>query len=271
MKFLILLLLLLWILFFNKKSSFENSKIKNNPFYGIYNKNKNKFTTVKGKSSLNGVDMVYAITMPQRKQYISDQVNKLGVSCTYFNAITPSDLTENDYAILSDTYKQNARIYHKFTRLPVLLSFIMCFIDSLVKGYNTIVIFEDDVRQIVNLKEINESLGEFDKSDCDVFYMGYCFLSCRQLTSQYKNLVELSYPDMLCCHSMAIKTKVLAGLIDYCFPMKTNSDEMFRDYYIHNKIKVCVPKTVYFTQNRKDLGSLNKSVDDPDLFKTCNF
>ena len=60
---------------------------------------------------------------------------------------------------------------------------------------------------------------------------------------------------------------MLPGLIDYCFPMNQNSDELFRNYFIRNNINVCVPREPYFLQNREAVGSLNESVDDE--FKTC--
>ena len=70
---------------------------------------------------------------------------------------------------------------------------------------------------------------------------------------------------------MALKSSILPGLIKYCFPMTTNSDELFRDYYVRNKTNVCVPKKVYFIQNRDTVESLNESVDDHTLFRTCTF
>ena len=242
---------------------------KNQKIESIYNRFKNRFVTLKG-NKLN-VDMVYCIVMPQRKDYITEQINKLGVSCTYFDAVTPDDLTVDDYNELSTINNTQSSIYAKYTRLPVLLSFIMCFMDSLKKGYTTIIIFEDDISINVEPKLLNESLDEFAKSNLDVFYMGYCFMNCGQLLRQFKNLVELSDSNLLCCHSMCIKTRILPGLINYCFPMINNSDEMFRNYYILNKIKIGVPRSVYFTQNRKTLGSLNESLEDSQFFKTCKF
>jgi hypothetical protein len=145
--------------------------------------------------------------------------------------------------------------------------------DALANGYSEIVVFEDDISINVNLELLNESLGEFNKSNLDVFYMGYCFLNCGQLLyiNKHKTLVELTDPNLLCCHSMAIKTHILPGLIDYCIPMKNNSDELFRNYYQLNNIKVGVPRNVFFVQNRNELDSLNQSMDDPMFFKTCKF
>ena len=51
--------------------------------------------------------------------------------------------------------------------------------------------------------------------------------------------------------------------------MVDNSDELFIKYFNENKIKMCVPKSVYFNQNRNSLISLNESSDDE--LKTCKF
>uniref|UniRef100_A0A6C0B0P2 Glycosyl transferase family 25 domain-containing protein n=1 Tax=viral metagenome TaxID=1070528 RepID=A0A6C0B0P2_9ZZZZ len=267
-KFLILVLIVvLVILYRTLKSGYENTEFSDL----LYNRFKYKFDKYPGNEKLSGVDMVYAITMPQRKDYITSQMNNLGITFTYFNAITPQDLKPEEYDNISYTNKEGSRIYKRYTRLPVLLSFILCFIDAVKKGYSTIVIFEDDISILVDKKLLNESLLEFKNSNMDAFYMGYCFLNCGQNVTKYKNIVKLSNPDIICGHSMAIKTKILPGLINYCFPMTTASDELFREYYIKNKINVCVPKNAYFIQNRESLGSLNESGPDPELFKTCKF
>jgi GR25 family glycosyltransferase involved in LPS biosynthesis len=238
----------------------------------IYNRFKNRFKKSPVGKKLPGVDCVYIISMPQRKEYITSQINKLGINAVYFDAIKPSDLTESDYKSLSLTHDPRSRIYKKYTRFAVLMSFIMCFMDSLVKGYRTILIFEDDIIVNVTLETLINSIREFNGNPLDVFYMGYCFLNCNEsVDNSYKYLVKLKNPDLLCCQSICLKTNILPGLIDYCFPMVTASDEMFRNFYIENNVNVCVPKSVYFTQNRSSLESLNESVEDLELFKTCKF
>ena len=44
----------------------------------LYNKFKKRFRENNLEQSINRVDMVYAITMPQRTEYITKQINKLG-------------------------------------------------------------------------------------------------------------------------------------------------------------------------------------------------
>ena len=69
-----------------------------------------------------------------------EQINKLNVKCKYLDAVKPTDLSKKNYDLLSTTNKTGSLIYNKFTRLPVMLSFIMCFIDALENNYKTIII-----------------------------------------------------------------------------------------------------------------------------------
>ena len=107
--------------------------------------------------------------MPQRKEYITKQINKLNLTCKYFDAITPSDLSTNEYNQLSNINNPKSDIFEKYTRLPVLLSFIMCFMDAIENKYETIVIFEDDIQLNVNKTILNESIQEFLNKDCYLF------------------------------------------------------------------------------------------------------
>jgi hypothetical protein len=270
--FLPVILLICVLLLLRSQFTNVNSKIDNVNNNFIYERFKSRFVNSRQGTPLPGVDCVYVITMPQRKEYISQQINNLGLNAVYFDAIKPQDIRPEEYNQLTSVNNPKSRIYGKYTRFAVLLSFLMCFIHSLENGYSSIVVFEDDIKSLVTLETLTNSITEFNKSNLDIFYMGYCFLNCRQRVGKnYDYLVELTEPDLLCCHSMCIKTHILPKLIDYCIPMTTNSDELFRDFYVKNRIKVCVPKSIYFTQNRKGLDSLNESIPDDELFDTCNF
>jgi GR25 family glycosyltransferase involved in LPS biosynthesis len=235
-----------------------------------YNRFKDRFTPLPG-SQLPGIDQVYVICMPERQDYIKRQMDTLGYRVCYFHAIKPSDMSTKDHDALSTVGVPGSRIYGRFTRLAVMMSFTMCFMDALAKGYKTITIFEDDISINVEQELLEQTTTEFRNGDLDIVYMGYCFLNCRQHIKRYKHLVKLESPNLLCCHAMCIKTSVLPGLIRYCFPMVKNSDEQFRDYYVKAGLNVGVPKKAYFSQNRKALDSLNESINDDKLFNTCKF
>jgi hypothetical protein len=46
--------------------------------------------------------MVYIVVMPQRKEYITEQMNTLGVSYTYFDAVKKGDLSESEISEITD-------------------------------------------------------------------------------------------------------------------------------------------------------------------------
>ena len=145
----------------------------------------------------------------------------------------------------------------------------MCYIDAIKNGYQTIIVFEDDIVINVDLDTLNKSTTEFVNSPFDIFYMGYCFLNCKQeYLENYTYLKGLTDPSILCGHATCIKTKVLQGLINFCFPMTRPSDELFTVYFKQNKIKLCIPKSVYFDQvDRNVMKSLNESTN---VLKYCN-
>ena len=274
MLFIVLILSILVILIYLLKpnlSTFGGNQKSSMVKELYFSKFSKRFITNSNKGSIPEVDMVYVITMPQRKGYVTKQINKMDLNCKYFDAVKPSDLTTSDYDKLSTINQPKSDIFKKYTRLPVLLSFIMCFIDSLQNGYKNIIVFEDDIKIDASMTTIKEGIQEFIHSNCDIFFMGYCYLNCNQMMNlhKYKNIIEAYDRNILCCHSLCIKTQMLPGLIDFCFPMTQNSDELFRNYFMLNNIKVCVPRKVYFIQNRDTVESLNESYDDE--LKTCKF
>jgi hypothetical protein len=265
----LLIIIIIFILIKSKPSSSKFEKVDVIDYvYKLYDKFKNRFTLNTNTFKLNSVDMVYAIAMPQRINYITEQINTMGLQCKYLNAITPDDFKEYEKTLLSDVNKLFSSLYGLNTRLAVLFSFIMCYIDAIKNGYQTIIVFEDDIIINVSLDTLNKATTEFVNSDNDIFYMGYCFLNCKQTyREEYTYLKGLTDPSILCGHATCIKTKILPALINYSFPMKKPSDEIFTEYFIRNKIRACVPKSVYFDQvDRKTMKSLNESTN---VLKHC--
>jgi hypothetical protein len=253
-----IIIFLIW--YTNKKSSFTNVQ-KNllNYFY-----TKSKFTYTPGRN-LPGIDMVYAISMPSRMDYITKQVNDMNIACKYLTAITPEDLTPEIINKLSNINNPISSIYNKKTRLCVMLSFTMCYMDAIKQGYQTIVVFEDDIIRKVPVETIANGTAEFKNSDIDFLYMGYCFMNCRQRLDKgiYKYMIPLEDPSILCGHATAIKTKVLPKIIEYSFPMTKPSDETYLEYFVKFKSKLAIPKEVYFDQVTRDkMASLNESTNE---------
>ena len=217
---------------------------------------------------LGVVDAVYCIVMPQRKEYMKNIFNKLKINYTFFNAITPNDISQSEYDLLSSTNDPTSKLYGKKTRLPLQLSFTMCYLDAIKKGYSTIIIFEDDIVINVDTQTIIDGISAFKASDFILFYMGYCWMDCKQNFTIQK-LIEVPDKQLFCCHSICYKVKYLPSLIKSMYPMKDNLDNNIVTFIKENNYKVCVPPSTFFDQNRTDLGTLNND-DNIGNLPDCN-
>jgi hypothetical protein len=255
----IVIIFLSWV--YISRSRFTSSS---SDIYSFYEKFKNKFELINQSGAFKSVDMVYTVAMPQRKDYITKQMDTLGVEYKYFDAIKKGDLTDSEISQISKVNTSGSSVYKLPTRLFHTLSFTMCFIDAIKNEYSNIIIFEDDIVINVEIPKLNASLMEFDSSDNEFFFLGYCFLNCRQHQDKekYDYLIELSDPSILCNHACAIKVSALPKLVEYLFPMKIATDEAMANYFRKNKTKVCIPKKPYFDQvDRDKMESLNESTN----------
>ena len=241
------------------KNKYQHGKLLN-----IYEKFKHRFYTKTYGNPLYNIDEIYCIVAPSRKKYIEQQFMNLNIRVTFFNGIFPKDLSRNDYINLSDTYKQGNNIYKKKTKLPVQLSFTMCMLDAIEKGHKTIMVFEDDIKINVSKHVLEKSIREFIYSPFDAFYMGYCWMSCKQEfdKSKYEYLVEVPDTKLWCNHAVVLKGNILPELIDSIFPLNKPKDIGFQVYFKINNKKICVPKFSYFNQDKKTYGSMNENFLD---------
>jgi hypothetical protein len=186
----------------------------------------------------------------------------LVVEYTYFDAIKQGDLSETEISQISKVNTSGSSIYKLPTRLYNTLSFTMCFMDAIERGYSTIIIFEDDIVIKVDTPTLNATLLEFNNSNNDFLYLGYCFLNCKQNKNELEYIEELVDPNVLCLHAIAYKVNALPGLVNFLFPMKIPTDEAMVKYFRKNNIKVCIPKNPYFDQvSRDEMKSLNESTN----------
>ena len=236
----------------------------------LYTKFKNRFSNSNEGALPSSVDRVYCIYSDNRKDYIQNQFSRFNLNVTYFKGIFPKDLTTYDYDTLSCTNTKHCNISDKKTRLPVQLSFVMCMMDAMKRGYKTIMIFEDDIDIKVDRNVLDKSLDEFQKSPYEMFYMGYCKMSCFQAfdKKQHEYIVEVPNKSLVCHHAIAMKTAKFKDILDYLFPMTEYKDQMFKKYLKDSKCGVCVPKISYFDQRRDLFKSVNGSTSFNHL--TCN-
>ena len=192
----------------------------------LYQHFKDRFVRSSDGELPNDVEQVYCIYSDKRKEYIQNQLMRFGLEITYFKGIFPEDLTLGEYNTLSCTNKNICKIHKKNTKLPVQLSFVMCMMDAMKKGYKTIIIFEDDIVINVDRDTLNESLKEFKKSPYEMFYMGYCAMSCNQAfdTKTYDYIADVPDKHIVCHHAIAMKTYNFKQILDFLFPMMETKD-----------------------------------------------
>jgi hypothetical protein len=234
----------------------------------LYKKFEYKFEKISKFQDLGVVDCIYCIVMPKRKKYMISVFDKMKLNYTFFNAITPSDISRYEYDTLSTTNIIESKLYNKNTRLPLQLSFTMCYLDAIKKRYNTIIIFEDDIIVKVDTRTLIDSISDFKRSNYIFFYMGYCWMNCKQQFTIDK-LINVPDKELYCCHSICYKVKYLPSLIKSIYPMNDNLDNNIVNFIKQNNYKVCVPTTTYFDQNRSVLGTLNDD-DNEGKLPDCN-
>ena len=255
MKWAIIILILVLIIYLGKKKSSFSS-------LSIYDRFQNKFEYNPGSIKL--ADQVYCIVMPDRKRQMIAFMSNYGLACNFLNAITPADLTPEDYSELASNELFKSK---KKTRLPLQLSFTMCYLDAIKNGYSTIIVFEDDILLNADLSLIQKSISEFKTSNYSMFYMGYCYLNCNQSFKKTNSLLVNvnDYSKMYCAHSIVYKVKYLKSLIKYLYPMKDEFDVALLKYSKKEGNKLCIPKQVYFSQN-KSLGTNNETLNADGTF-----
>lgn len=240
----------------------------------IYGRFKSRFNFVRGGADLP-VDMVYCICMPNRLDYVEQQMKNLGTSYKLFHAISPDDLTTIDYLLLSNTYWPKSVIGRKFTKLPVALSFFMCYYDAYVNGYETICLFEDDIKFNVSASAISNLIHEFIATEYIMMFMGYCTTKkCNpgEFTQISQNLYTVSpRTDILCNHAMVMKRDLFARYVNrspFLYYTMQN-DRTLSNYIRKNNIKRCVPRQTYVDQNFAELGTNNENYHNANL-KSCS-
>ena len=244
--FTLIFLLIIIILLISSSSRFSNlgDNLNTIDYLNEYSKRINietRFTYYNNNINLNGVEQIYIIVMPDRVNYMKEKLNKMSINYTLFNAITPNNLIENEYEQLTgDKY-----FIKKKTRLPVQLSFTMCYMNAIKNNYSTIIVFEDDIIVNIDNKTLEKSINEFKINDYIMFYMGYCELNCNQYfnSKEHNYIVNVpNYSRLFCAHAICYKVKYLPEIINYIYPMIGEFDIRLTEFIKYNNYKVCISK-----------------------------
>lgn len=232
---------------------------------GVYEKFKPKFEHIDGESG--EVDMTYVISMPDREEYIKGVMSQFKCEYKLFHAIKPDDLTPEDYENMSETMNSdNKMLYKQMTKLPVCLSFFMCYWDAYTAGYSSIAVFEDDIKFVVSIDQILSAMREFKKlPEGEILFLGYCWANCEQ---QFEQVSENLYRaptnvQLLCNHALVMKKDFLKKFMERHRPnyWRTRNDHTLSDFLRREQIGKFVTPKAYVNQNRAELGSNNGNYD----------
>jgi hypothetical protein len=70
-------------------------------------------------------------------------------------------------------------MYKKKSKLALQLSFVMCYLNAIKTNKETIIVFEDDIKQN-DLSTLPAAIEQFKTSDFKIFYLGHCSLNCKK-------------------------------------------------------------------------------------------
>jgi len=212
--------------------------------------------------------------MPNRIEYVTKQMNEIGTSYKLFHAITPKDLTTLDYLLFSTALIPGSKMFKKFTKLPVILSFFMCYYDAWKNGYDSICIFEDDIMLTESVENIRFLIQEFTATaGADILYMGYCLLKCnnpnkfRQISPSVWRVDNKE--EILCTHAIVLKKDLIDKYKNSfeLFHNHNSNDQKLNDFLRQNHMSRCIPSHGYIDQNVTELGSNNENNNSN--IKTC--
>ena len=228
----------------------------------------------KCSKSINGmVDAVYCICLPDRKQHMKKQFQKMNINSVIFiDAITPKDLSFFEYLAYSTTYNPGSDIYGKLTKLPVHLSYCLCMYHAMISKYKIIMIFEDDIEFDCSPSDLEKYVEAFyDEPTIDVLYLGYCHLNCKLPTKKINSqMVAISDKAFLLCkHAMIHRTLYFDHFFRTHKKLKGNSDHYFSRYYSHYGIHRAVLNKAVVFQNRYKFLSENDNFNQH--LPTCKF
>jgi len=235
---------------------------------GVYARFKDRIEE-KGQGT-GAVDMLYCICMPKRRGYATRMVAHFGQKYKLLDAITPKDLSPEDYQNLSETLNsRNKWLYRKMTKLPVCLSFFMCYHDAYVNGYDTIAIVEDDIKFTVSMDRITAAINEFKKVNASVLFLGYCWANCAKMRREGAQVSENLHAvpkgvQLLCNHALVMKKSFIKQYMtrNEVTYWRHRNDHTLSDYLRDHGIKKVVTPKAYINQNREEMGSNNENYDN---------
>lgn len=233
------------------KETYERRK-KNNYFIekeASYNENKKNIIEKENNPFNNFVDKTYVINLERRKdrlKHITEEMQKIGVSFTRFNAIDGKTLKLN----FNEVKKSQIGCYR---------SHIGVIKDALKNNFNTIAVFEDDVIFCKDFQTRFKYYSENIPGDWDIMYLGCHFHDCPEPIPLKNNisLVKESYG----CFAMILNNKngLFNKIIDNANDIRQAYDDYIKTLQSQLKCYVFMPFFVRTLNTVSDISNSKNS------------
>ena len=227
----------------------------------VFNLKTEKFSNIKyynleSDNSLNKhFDVIYVITLPKRKQYIKDIMDKLKIKCKIFDAKLKDKLNKKKlkkHNFISKNYKGNdGRIACHLSHMSVMNDFVN-------SNYNNCFVFEDDLKEPeIPLEEMNNIIDDAMLNipfSYDLIYFGRCWDKCDKQINIKNGLVRTFFP--LCRHAYGVSKNGAKILLEKAKPMKIGGgDKLIANLIEKGELESYAVTPPLFHQNRESLGS----------------
>lgn len=198
-------------------------------------------------------DKIYCINLPERTDRLKQFENNYAIlgtgEVTVFKAVNGKELNDPDW------------LYNKGA-LGCRLSHLGVYKEALEKGYNKILVFEDDVKLQPGFRQGFAALNKYVHGDWDMIYFGgYHHLLPEDIGSGFIRL-----KNTLALHAVALNARCLPKLIDKIEKDKRWVDSVIAD--LHPELKVYGFKKPFALQNAGYSDILEKEVDYRESFRS---
>ena len=213
----------------------------------------------------NYIDDVIIITLPERKIYIKNVMDKMGIYFKTFNAITGNILNTDTLIKKGILYKNHN--FKNNNEIACALSHLTVISNFLSSGKNSICVFEDDISYNPDhFQQIKKVMTEVP-NDYEYINLSKCWAHCH---SQINVSESVSITKHSMCSSAYIITRQGANkIIKNAYPIKDPVDIYFSSLMgdpINLKFYSSNPRI--FTQSRTTMSS---SLDNNDICIECDY
>lgn len=213
----------------------------------------------------NYIDDVIIITLPERKIYIKNVMDKMGIYFKTFNAITGNTL--NTDTLIKKGILDKNHIFKNNNEIACSLSHLTVISNFLSSGKNSMCVFEDDIQfnpdHYTQIKKVMEEIPV----DYEYINLSRCWAHCH---SQVNVSESVAITKHSMCSSAYIITRQGANkIIKNAYPIKYPVDIYFSNL-MENPINLQFYSSNprIFTQSRTTMSS---SLNNNDLCIECDY